>query len=99
METSKFETKTRLSPERQAEIIQKCADMGFSLEDEGQHFVAHSEADGKKVARYFPKWETIDLEHGSSAKTEDSIEIFFRFGPEISVAEGMKRLQEHRGKN
>ena len=99
MEAPKFETKTTLSPERQAEVIQRFAALGFSLEDGGQHFIAQGERSGAKIARHFPKWETIDLAPDGSVKIADEIEIFFRFGSLISTAEGMKMLQEYRGRN
>lgn len=92
----RFELKTKLSPERQSEMIEKFKDMGFSLEDDGQHFVARVEVDGKETARYFPKWETMDLEHGGTVKTADDIEAFFRFGPGFSTLDGMEKLKKYR---
>lgn len=98
MGTPAFEIKALLSPERQREIILKLAGAGFLLEDGGQFFIARLEVDGKKVARHFPKWETVNLEQGGVVKITDSIEIFFRFGPEISIVEGMERLREYKEK-
>ena len=93
-----FEVKTELSPERRNEIIKRFKGIGFSLEDNGQHFVARVEADGKEVARYFPLWETMGLEGGGSVKTVDDIEAFFRFGPKLSTRELMEKLREYRNK-
>lgn len=93
-----FELKTKLSPERQSEMVEKFKNMGFSLEDGGQHFTARVEVNGKEAARHFPKWETMDLEHGGTVKTADDIEAFFRFGPNIPTIEGMERLREYREK-
>ncbi|MBI3019900.1 MAG: hypothetical protein HYY60_01065 [Parcubacteria group bacterium] len=93
-----FEVKTELSPERRSEIVKRFKGMGFSLEDNGQHFIARGEADGKEVARHFPLWETMDLEGGGSVKTIDDIEAFFRFGPKLSTRELVEKLREYRNK-